>query len=339
MVCYDIITKYIVSFCVEAKERKGPKSMADFVIIPDASSDLNRELRERFNIPDYIRGTFYFPDGKEALADLDWELIDPTTYYVAMADRKTVYKTASCQRREVLRAYENQLKMGKDVLSINLSSGVSGTYQVCRKVAQELMEKYPERKIIVVDSLRYSTALSLLVLMASHMQSQGATLEETAACLEANKHRVHQMGPMDDLFFLCKTGRISNFKAFFGNLVGVNPMADFNRQGISQVLGKFKGKQRAFDAVIEYMKGTIEDPHEQIIFVAHSNREAQAQVLAERIRQTFNPKEIIINHVGMSCGASIGPGLCAAFYFGKEISEEMSFEQALMNKILQEQKK
>ena len=141
------------------------------------------------------------------------------------------------------------------------------------------------------------------------------------------------------MFFLCKTGRVSNFKAFFGSLMGINPMADFNRKGLSQVLGKFKGKQKAFDAVIEYMRGTIINPQEQIIFVAHSDREQAAQTLAQRIREEFSPKEIIINHVGLACGASIGPGLCAAFYQGKEISEDMVEELALMNKIMADQKK
>ena len=312
--------------------------MSDFVIIPDASSDLNKELRERFHIPDYVRGTFYFPDGKEAFADLDWELMDPVTYYTSMSGRNVLFKTASARRGEVLSVYEKQLKAGKDILAISLSSALSGTYQVCTTIANELMEKYPERKIVVVDSLRYSTALSLLVIMASQKQAEGATLEETAAYLEQNKHRVHQIGPMDDLFFLVKTGRISNFKAFFGSLIGINPMADFNRQGLSQVLGKFKGKPNAFDAVIEYMRGTIENPQDQIIFVAHSNREQAAETLAQRVREAFSPKEIIINHVGLSCGASIGPGLCAVFYQGKEISENMEQEQALMNTIIANQK-
>ncbi len=312
--------------------------MSDFVIIPDASSDLTKDLRERFHIPGYIKGTFYFPDGREAVADLDWELIDPITYYKSMSGRKALYKTASAQRGEVFSVYERFLKEGKDILAITLSSGLSGTNQVCRKVAEELMEKYPQRKIIVVDSLRYSTALSLLVIMASQKQQEGCSLEETAAHLEQNKHRVHQIGPMDDMFFLVKTGRISNFKAFFGTLIGINPMADFNRSGMSQVLGKFKGKKLAFDAVIEYMRGTIENPQEQIVFVAHSNREQAAELLAQRIQEEFSPKEIIIKYVGMSCGASIGPGLCAAFYYGKEISENMEREQALMNSIIEKQK-
>ncbi len=313
--------------------------MSDFVIIPDASSDLNKELRERFHIPGYVRGTFYYPDGREARADLDWELMDPKTYYESMSGRKILYKTASAQRGEILEVYERFLKEGKDILAITLSSGLSGTNQVCHKVAEELLQQYPERKIVIVDSMRYSTALSLLVIMASQKQQEGATLEETAAYVEANKHRIHQMGPMDDMFFLVKTGRVSNFKAFFGTMLGINPMADFNRKGMSQVLGKFKGKQRAFDAVIEYMRGTIEDPQDQIIFVAHSNREQAAQVLAQRIQEEFAPKEIIINHVGLSCGASIGPGLCAAFYQGKEISEDMVYEQALMDRIVENMKK
>ncbi len=312
--------------------------MSDFVIIPDASSDLTKDLRERFRIPDYVRGTFYFPDGREAAADMDWELMSPETYYTSMSGRKMLYKTASAQRREVLRAYEGQLKAGKDILAITLSSALSGTYQVCQKVAEELMEKYPGRKIMVVDSLRYSTALSLLVIKASQKQQEGATLEETAQYLERIKHTIHQIGPMDDLFFLVKTGRISNFKAFFGTIVGINPMADFNRKGLSQVLGKFKGKKKAFDAVIEYMRGTVENPGEQIIFVAHSNREEAAKALAQRVQEEFSPKEIVINPVGLSCGASIGPGLCAVFYEGKEISENMEQEQALMNQIILNQK-
>lgn len=313
--------------------------MSDFVIIPDSSSDLTRELRERFDIPAYARGAFYFPDGRETLADLDWEQIDPKTYYESMSGRKILFKTASAPQGEVYEVYERFMKEGKDILAITLSSALSGTYQNCLSVSKELMEKYPGRKIVVVDSLRYSTALSLLVIMACQKRNEGATLEETAAYVEANKHCVHQMGPMDDLFFLVKTGRISNFKAFFGTLVGINPMADFNRKGLAQVLGKFKGKKNAFDAVIEYMSKTIENPEDQIIFVAHSNREQAAQVLADRIRETFHPKEIIINHVGMSCGASIGPGLCATFYQGKEISEGMEAEQALMKEIMTKQKK
>lgn len=312
--------------------------MADFAIIPDTSCDLTEDLRQRFGIEDYIRGLIYFPDGHSEFCDLDWKKYNPKDFYESMTDKKTIYKTACAPIGEAMGVIENQLKQGKDALIITLSSGLSGTYQLCEMARKELEVKYPERKIICVDSMRYSTALSLLCMMASEKRKSGATIEETAQFLEKNKHCIHQMGPMDDLFFLVKTGRISNFKAFFGSLVGINVMADFNRKGMAQPLGKFKGKKAAFEAVLEYMKQTILNPEEQIVFVAHSNRPEAAKLLAETIRKEFSPKEVIINDVGMSCGASIGPGLCAAFYYGKEISEDVKSETEIMNKIIEQQR-
>ena len=312
--------------------------MSDFVIIPDSSCDLVKDLRERFEIDDYISGIVYFPDGHSEFADLDWERHDPKEFFESMSDKKAIYKTACAPTGDIIEVYEKYLKQGKDILAICLSTGVSGTYSVCEMVKKELEEKYPERKIICIDSLRYSTSLSLLCIMAANKRKEGATIDKTAEYIESIKHRIHQMGPMDDLFFLCKTGRISNFKAFFGTLVGVNPMADFNRQGLAEVLAKFKGKRAAFDAVIRYMKETIENPEEQIIFVAHSNRPEAAQLLADMIQKEFSPKEIIISHIGMSCGASIGPGLCAAFYYGSEISENCEKEKEIMQQIIAQQK-
>ena len=313
--------------------------MSDFVIIPDSSSDFTKDLRERFDIPDYIKGLVYFPDGHTEYGLLDWEDHDPKTFYESMTDRKTLYKTACAPAGDILEVYENQLKQGKDILAITLSSALSGTYQTCEMVKKQLLEKYPERKIICVDSKRYSAAVCLLIIMAAMKRDSGATIEETAQYLEEHKDCIHQMGPMDDLFFLVKTGRISNFKAFFGSLIGINPMADFNLNGLSEVLGKFKGKKAAFDAVIKYMRGTLKNPEEQIIFVAHSNRPEAAEVLKGMIQKEFNPKEIIINNVGMSCGCSVGPGLCAAYYYGEKISEGMEKEKALMNSIIESQSK
>jgi DegV family protein with EDD domain len=309
--------------------------MADFVIIPDSACDLSAELRQRFDIPDYVRGIVYRPDGTPLRGDMDWGEMDDKSFYESMSGKNALYKSAYAPAGEVMAVFEKYLSQGKDVLSVSLSTGLSGTYQAVQMAARELQEKYPARKIICIDSLRYGAAMGLLTILASQKRSSGATIEETAAYLEEIRHCIHQMGTMDDLYFLVKTGRISNFKAFFGTLVGVNAMADFNRQGIAQVLAKVKGKNAAFAALLGYMHRTIENPEEQIIFVAHSNREQAAQLLAEKLRAEFNPREIIIIPVGMSCGASIGPGLCAAFYLGKPVSEGLAEESALITSILQ----
>ena len=309
--------------------------MSNFVIIPDASCDLTRELRQRFDIPEYLRGHITFPDGHDEACSLDWETISAKEYFRTMSDDKAIYKTAGVGISEAETVFEKYLSQGIDVLNITLSSGISSTYSYCKKAAENMQEKYPDRRVICIDSLRYSTALSLLVILAASKKAEGATIDEVAAFVEEKKHCIHQMGPMDDLFFLVRTGRISNAKAFFGSLVGINPMADFNERGVSEVLAKFKGKKAALDAVIKYMRATGKALEDQIIFVAHSNRPEAAEKLRDMIEAEFHPKEIIINSVGMACGANIGPGLCAAFYEGKPISPEMADEKAVMEAILQ----
>lgn len=312
--------------------------MADFVILSDSSSDFTAELRQRFDVPDIARGVVYFPDGHEELSDLDWERYTPQWYYDSMKDRKTLYKTASPPEGELRRIFEKHLSQGKDILYVSISSAISGGYQSSLLVAKELLALYPERKICCVDSLRYSMAESLLLVLASRKRQEGASLEETAAYLEEKKHCVHQMGPMDDLFFLTKTGRISNFKAFFGTLTGVNPMADFNRNGLAEVLAKFKGKRTALEATVRYIEQTAENISEQLVFIAHSNRQSVAELLAQTIQERLQPKEIIIHPVGMSCGATIGPGLCGAYYLGKPVSQDTAEEKAIITRIAEELK-
>ncbi len=312
--------------------------MANYAIIPDSACDLTKDLRDRFGVNDYLPGVMYFPDGRTCPADLDWNMISPQDYFSSMSSRAPLYKTAACPMGDITAIFEKHLAAGEDVLSISLSSGLSSTYNDCVSIGKELMEKYPGRKVICVDSYRYSTALGLLVATACMKREEGLSIEENAAFLDQEKYRIHQSGIMDDLFFLVKTGRISNFKAFFGSLIGINLTADFNHNGICEVLSRFKGKPTALEAVVRYMERTIKDPQEQIVFVAHSNREAVANKLANMIEARIKPKEIVINSVGMSCGASIGPGLCAAFYKGDPISQDLAIEHSIMDAITDELK-
>ena len=307
--------------------------MSDFVIIPDSSCDLNKELRERFDIPDIVRGVLYFPDGHSELADMDWEKMNAKEFYDSMKGRNVLYKTACPPGEEIIEKYEKHLKEGKDIIAPVLSTALSATYNDCEQVAKELLKKYPERKIVVIDSLRYSTSLALLVISAAIKRQEGATFDEVVEYLEKEKYRIHQMGTMDDLFFLVKTGRVDGFKAFFGSMIGLNILADFNAKGLSEPIAKLKGKKDAFKAIIEYIDKTVENPEEQIMFIAHSNREEAAKLLAESVKERFNPKELIITEVGVSCGASIGPGLCAVFYKGAPASAGLEKEKALMDEI------
>lgn len=307
--------------------------MSDFVIIPDAASSMSQNLRERFHVPEYIKTRITFPDGSAHDTTLDWEEISADDYYMSMREHKVIYKTGVGSIEAAAEVFERYLKMGKDILSLTLSTGISGTYGILIKAAEGLKEKYPDRKIIIVDSLRYGFAITQMIIKADEMREEGKSIEEVAAWIEANKNCFHQMGVMDDLFFLARTGRVTNFKAFFGTLVGVNAMGDFSRQGISEVLAKVKGKKKALDATIEYLKRTVVDPENQIMIIGHTMKADVAEILAEMVKNAVHPKEILIDRVDMSCGASIGPGMAVVFYYGTEASEGLEKERKIIEEI------
>lgn len=308
--------------------------MADFVIIPDATCDLPRDLRERFDIPDYIPGVLYLPDGTESRSDLDWENMSQKEFYSILKQKNAFFKTASASIGEATEIIEKQFAQGRDVLVITIAARMSVTNEVCVKAGESLKEAYPDRRLVVFDSLRYSAGISVQIAAAAYLREQGKSLDETVAWLQKKCDRVHQIGPLDDLFYCKKMGRVSNMSAIMGTLVGIRPLADFNRDGANTVIGKVKGARKAENATVEYVRRTIDHPEEQIVFVAHSNREEEAQSLKARIEQEISPREVLIIPIGQACGPNIGPGLVAAYYYGKPISEGLTEESALMAEIL-----
>ena len=197
------------------------------------------------------------------------------------------------------------------------------------------MEEHPGSKIRVVDSLRYSTAHGMLLAYASQMRDEGKTCDETADWVEANKNRFHQIGIMDDLFFLARTGRVNKAAAFMGSLVGVEPMADFSDNGLCTVVGKGKGKKKSLDACARYLEKLSIDPKSQTMFLAHSLREKEAAYLKKAVEERVGPKEIIVSSVDMFCGANIGPGLVAIFFYGQPISKDLIEEKKTIAECLQ----
>ncbi len=309
--------------------------MSYFAIISDAACDLTREQQKQFGLDAWIGAEVVYPDGRSVAVDPDWKNITPEAYYGSMVDKKQMYKSSAVGPEVIKEIFREQLEKGNDVLYLSLSSGMSSLFGHATLAAKELKDEYPARKIVVIDTKRYSTAIALPCIYAAELRKQGKTLDETEAWLRANLDRIHQSGWMDDLFFLARAGRLSKGTAIMGSMIGVKPMADFNMDtGMFQVIGKARGVNRAMDAVMKYIAATIEKPEEQIVFVAQSYRKDYAEKLAARIREEIKPKELIINSIGQNCGANIGPGLVAAFYFGKPLSKDLVEEAAILQGIL-----
>ena len=310
--------------------------MKQFAILTDTTAEISSSLQVRFGIDTVVPGHIHTPEGKDCLSDNDWILYkDSQDFYKQLSsDKKLEFATSPASPEELKQAVRPYFEEGRDAMFLALSSALSGTYDFALMAKKELEAEFPKRKFIVIDTQRYSLAIALLCFKAAEKRDQGASIEETAKYIESIKNTLHEAGPMDDLFFLARKVRVAKGAAFMGTLVGVKPIGDFDREGKTKVFAKAIGLKKAIDASVEYVKRTIVNPKDQIIFIAHTDRLKPATLLKERIEKEIAPKETILVECGPSIGINVGPGLYAAFYFGKEISEGCVEEEAIMKEIL-----
>lgn len=309
--------------------------MKSFVILADATCDLSEEFQKEYDIG-VIPGHIALPDGTEIPAFLKWEKYSREEFYASLKKNPNGYSTSPANVAEFSAAMEPYAAENVGVLLLTISSGISGAFNFASQAREELLRKYPSAEIRIVDSMRFGPGFGLMAVYASMLRSQGKTLAETAQWLEDNKNRFHQAGWLDDLSFVAKKGRITQPKAFFGTLAGVKPIGEFDYNGLTTVLGKVKGAKTAYSVLLGYMEATIENPEEQIIFIAQTNRLPQAMEYKKMIEEKFRPKAVFVNDVFPSCGINIGPGLMAAYYMGKPISKDLSEERALFDKLTSE---
>ncbi len=312
----------------------------NFAIVCDVTCDLNADLRAEYGI-EYVAGTVTFPDNKEETSFLDWsecKSIPNCTseaFYALLKKDPNAVKSSPPNIELLSSVYEKYVKDGVPVLSISISSALSGTYAFMCAAKKQVLEKYPDAKIEVVDSKRYAGGMGLLCIHASMLRKEGKSFEEVASWIENNKNRFHQSGWLDDLFFLAKKGRMTNAKAFFGNLVGIKPMGEFDSNGLTTVIGKIKGEKNAYNVCLQYMEELGENLKDQIILVAQSNRPKQAAIYKQMIEEKFSPKAVYICDVFPPTGINVGPGLMTAFFMGKPLSDDLSEEKALLQKLIQ----
>ena len=301
--------------------------MNKFVIVPDATCDLSKELQERFKIDRIVETEVACPDGKTVKVNDLWP-IDQAKFYQDLKQGKQ-FKTASPSPELFKEVFLEYVKQGYDVLSVSISSGLSATFGYAKAAAKELNEQNLPGKVVCFDTLRYSTAELLLLVYASKYRDEGLDVYKTAEKLEELKLHLHQAGPMDDLMYLAKAKRLSKGKAVMGTIVGVNPIGEIGEDGKTSVICKVKGSKKALEVCCEYMKRTIENPEDQIVIIANSNRKEKAELYANMIKEKINPREIIITDVGFACAPNLGPGLCASYYLGKKLSKDLVEETAI----------
>ena len=310
--------------------------MENFAIITDAGGDFTRETIHKYGIEETPTSTVVWPDGSEKPTDLYYDSIKPSEYFSLMTNKKTNFSSSIPSVGTIKNRLTALAEAGRNVVVFTISSKMSGGYSAFTVNAKEVMEKYPKIKIVVIDSLRYSGALTLLAVQASIYRSQGLSFDEAVAKLEQYRLCIHQAGFLDDLFFLARKGRLSKGLAFMGNLIGIKPLAELcNETGLSQPIGKAKGYKQVLKIFPQYIEKTIGNAKDKPFVVTYSLREPQALEMKKIIEEKYHPEHLIFVPVGQSTGCNVGPGLAAAFYAGDEpVSENCAKERAIMEELL-----
>ena len=287
--------------------------MRDYVIFTDSACDLKPELLSQWGVP-YRSLTFRFDGDEKEYSNDDMSVVD---FYDRMR-AGGVAKTAAVNAEAFMEMFESALKEGKDVLYLGFSSGLSTTYNSARIASIELKEKYPEAKIIVVDTLAASAGEGLMVYLTVEQKKIGATIEQAEAFARGLVARMGIWFTVDDLVYLKRGGRVSPTAAFVGNLLGIKPVLYMDNEGHLIPVSKIRGRRNAIAAMADKYTEKAVDKANGTVFISHSSCEADAKLLADMLKERHGVEVKVITDVGPVIGAHSGPGTLALFFRGSE---------------------
>lgn len=212
---------------------------------------------------------------------------------------------------------EPVLAQGKDVLVLAFSSGLSTTYQSAVIAANELLEKYPQRKVRVVDTLCASLGEGLLVWYACKKQQAGMALDALADWCEETKMRLCHWFTVDDLMYLKRGGRVSAATAVVGTMLNIKPVMHMDDEGHLVKVSTARGRKSSIDALAAKFAGLGLPGENETVFISHGDCLEDAQYLAKVLQEKHGVKEVVIGYVGAVIGSHSGPGTLALFFLGE----------------------
>ncbi|MBP3649163.1 MAG: DegV family protein [Clostridia bacterium] len=289
--------------------------MNSYVFMTDSDSDLP------FSYVDELDMTMvympYIIDGKEYFDDLGRDG-KQKEYFDNM--RAGATPVTSLLPQAVYEEYfEPVFQEGKDILFVSFSSQLSGTIRNIYAAREELLEKYPERKMIVVDTLSISAPQTILILKAHALYREGKSMEEVAAWLEENKLKAQAWFTVDDLVYLKRGGRISAVAAAVGSMLDLKPIITETKEGKLVSTEKVRGRKQALRVLVDKAVENIDDPANADVIILHADAPEDAARVEGKLREKIPGLEKIDTYyVGPVIGAHCGPGTVAVCFFGKE---------------------
>lgn len=285
-----------------------------YTIFTDGCSNLPNRLLNELNI--CVLPCEYVMDGVPGVYDGNVDDFDFHQYYDQLRNGSEL-KTSLLNTHLFMTHFRPVLEKGQDVVYVGMSSGISGTIQAARIAAEELREEFPERTVYVVDSLGAGFGPGLLACRASDLRAEGKTAAQAGEILDREVMQLLQFFTVDDLNFLKRTGRVSGATAMIGSVLNIKPLLWGDPTGHIVAMSKCRGRKKAMDAIVEQYRTRAVDPENRRVAISHGDCPEDAELLAKRICEIAQPKELIICPHEPFTGAHVGPGMLALFFFGE----------------------
>ena len=289
------------------------KDKMSFQVVTDTSANLPTAMANERDI--VVIPFSYIVDGK-AYACTDTAAFDAEAYY-AMIGSGVRVTTSQVTPQEFADAFETLLQDG-DVIYLSMASGISGTYNSACMAARQMMEKYPERKVCVIDTKGASLGTGLIALMAADLRDQGMDTDEAVVRLENDVMCMCNIFTVDDLMYLRRTGRLSNLSAAVGTVLNIKPLLKGSEEAKIVAFAKVRGRKHAIRALAERYDRLAVNPENQIVGISQSACKEDADYLESLIRQNRPPKKILQVEYEPVTGSHVGPGALAMFFLGNE---------------------
>ena len=292
--------------------------MADYILSCCSTADLSKEHFEAIDV--HYVCFHYILNGKDYPDDLGQSV--PFEDFYRMMKEGADTKTSQVSIQEYLDFFTPFLEQGKDIVHVTLSSGISATINSARNAANIAMERFPERKIYVIDSLGASSGYGLIMDTAAKKRDEGLSAAELADWIEKNRLKLHHWFFSTDLSFFVKGGRISKTAAVFGGLLEICPL--MNMDNLGRLIPRFKvrTKKRVIRQIVDKMEEFADKglDYDGKCFISMSACLEDARAVADLVEARF-PKldgKVVINNIGTTIGSHTGPGTVALFFFGQK---------------------
>ena len=290
--------------------------MSDFVLSCCSTADLSIEfLKEK----DIKYCCFHYWLNDEEHSDDMWQSMSPDEFYSAMSNGADT-KTSQINADEFEEYFEQFLSEGKDILHLTLSSGISGVCNSALIAKNNLLEKYPDRKIYIIDSLGASSGYGLIMATLADMRDAGSTIDELADFAEEHKLNMHHWFFSMDLTFYVKGGRVTKTAGFVGNMLNICPLLNMDNYGRLIPRFKIRTKKKVIATTVEQMVEHADDGvnYNKACFISHSGCPDDAEATRKSVEEKFpNLKgKVKIFPIGTTIGSHTGPGTVALFFWG-----------------------